>query len=71
MDIAATPPITNAASIALRDAYDPSVRADLLFLEDWERTRPRNLAAALRASQIRRANPDLASAIAREVSGVR
>ena len=33
-------------------------------MENWERDRPSNLAAVLRAGQIRRANPDLAAAIA-------
>jgi hypothetical protein len=60
-------PVTRAVSIALRDASDPMSRSDLLFLEAWEMHRPANLAATLRASQIRRANPDLAAAIEREL----
>ena len=51
----------------MRDASDPMSRSDLLFLEAWEMHRPANLAATLRASQIRRANPDLAAAIEREL----
>ena len=60
-------PVTRAVSLALRDAGDPRARSDLLFLEAWEMHRPANLGATLRASQIRRANPDLAAAIAREL----
>jgi len=60
-------PITHAVSLALQEAHDPRVRSDLLFLEAWEMHRPANLAATLRASQIRRANPDLVEAIEREL----
>ena len=60
-------PVTHAVSLALRDASDPRVRSDLLFLEAWEMNRPKNLGATLRASQIRRANPVLAAAIEREL----
>ena len=60
-------PMTRAVSIALRDIHDPRARSDLLFLEAWEIHRPANLGATLRASQIRRANPDLAAAIEREL----
>jgi hypothetical protein len=60
-------PVTRAVSVALRDTSDPRARSDLLFLEAWEMHRPANLAATLRASQIRRANPDLAAAIEREL----
>jgi hypothetical protein len=60
-------PVTRAVSVALSEARDPSVRSDLLFLEAWEMHRPVNLAATLRASQIRRANPDLAAAIEQEL----
>ncbi len=60
-------PMTRAVSVALRDVHDPQARSDLLFLEAWEMHRPPNLGATLRASQIRRANPDLAAAIAREL----
>jgi hypothetical protein len=62
-------PVTRAVSVALRDVLDPHVRSDLLFLEAWEMHRPPNLGATLRASQIRRANPDLAAAIERELKG--
>jgi len=60
-------PLTQAVSLALRDIHDPGARSDLLFLEAWEMQRPANLGATLRASQIRRANPDLAAAIEREL----
>ena len=60
-------PLTHAVSLALQEARDPRVRSDLLFLEAWEMHRPANLAATLRASQIRRANPDLVEAIEREL----
>lgn len=61
-------PVTRAVSRALRDTPDPWARSDILFLEAWEMHRPANLGATLRASQIRRANPDLAAAIERELS---
>jgi hypothetical protein len=60
-------PVTRAVSLALLAAEDPRVRSDLLFLESWEINRPQNLGAALRASQIRRANPGLAAEIEREL----
>jgi hypothetical protein len=60
-------PVTLAVSLALRETHDPRVRSDLLFLEAWEMQRPANLAATLRAGQIRRANPDLVEAIEREL----
>ena len=60
-------PLTRALSLALLTASDPRARPDLLFLEAWEIERPPGLGATLRASQIRRANPDLAAAIEREL----
>lgn len=60
-------PMTLAVSLALRETHDPRARSDLLFLEAWELHRPSNLAATLRAGQIRRANPNLAEAIEREL----
>jgi len=60
-------PITLAVSLALLETHDPRVRSDLLFLEAWEMHRPANLAATLRASQIRRANPVLVEAIEQEL----
>jgi hypothetical protein len=64
-------PITLAVSLALQETRDPRVRSDLLFLEAWEMHRPANLAATLRASQIRRANPDLVEAIERELKSAK
>jgi hypothetical protein len=63
-------PITRAVSVALRNARDPRARDDLLFLEAWEMRRPANLGAALRAGQIRRANPELAAAIELELKKI-
>ena len=60
-------PHTRAVSVALQNARDPRTIDDLLFLEDWEMRRPKNLGATLRASQIRRANPALVAAIEREL----
>jgi hypothetical protein len=64
-------PITLAVSLALQETHDPRVRSDLLFLEAWEMHRPANLAATLRVSQIRRANPDLVEAIERELKAAK
>jgi len=60
-------PRTRAVSLALRDSHDPREWSDLLFLEAWEMQRPANLGAALRANQIRRANPALVAEIEREL----
>lgn len=60
-------PATRAVSVVLRQTQDPGARADLLFLEEWQRNARPNLAATLRAGQIRRANPGLAAAIEREL----
>ena len=60
-------PLTLAVSLALQETGDPRMRSDLLFLEAWEMQRPADLGATLRASQIRRANPDLAEAIEQEL----
>jgi len=62
-------PVTRALSLALGETRDPRVRSDLLFLEAWELHRPTNLGETLRAGQIRRANPGLAAAIERELTG--
>ena len=60
-------PVTRAVSLALQSMADPMARSDLLFLEEWEIRRTANPGAVLRISQIRRANPDLAAAVAREL----
>jgi len=59
--------VTRAVSRVLLTVDDPRTRSDLLFLEAWEIHRPRDLGASLRATQIRRANPDLVAAIEREL----
>jgi hypothetical protein len=64
-------PITHAVSLALQEIHDPMVRSDLLFLEAWELHPPANLGAPLRASQIRRANPDLVEAIEQELKATK
>ena len=52
-----------ARPIPAGDMNDPGTRSDILFLAEWERDRPSNLGALLRAGQIRRANPALAEAM--------
>ena len=52
-------------------SVDQGVLLDIVFLETWERTRPDDLGSALRVAQIRRANPELAAAIALGVRAVR
>jgi hypothetical protein len=42
--------------------------ADLLFLETWVERRSGDLAATLRAAQIRRANPELTAAVQQELA---
>ena len=50
---------------------DPAVIADLLFLEAWEVGPMSSIAAAMRAAQIWRANPELAAQIRKEVQQMR
>ena len=52
---------------ALR-AISPESAADLLFLEQWEIEGPPGISSTLRASQIRRANPELAAALRAELA---
>jgi hypothetical protein len=61
------PPFTLAVRQALQGVNDTHLEADLLFLEAWEMHPTSNLGVTLRASQIRRANPDLAAAIGAEL----
>jgi len=68
VDDEAPVPVTRAVSLALRETHDPRARSDLLFLEAWAQQKPTNLGAALRANQIRRANPALAAAIEQELA---
>jgi hypothetical protein len=61
------PPFTLAVRQALQGVRNSAIEADLLFLEAWEMHPSSHLGATLRASQIRRANPDLAAAIDAEL----
>jgi hypothetical protein len=61
------PPFTLAVRQALRGANNATMEADLLFLEAWEMHPSSNLGVTLRASQIRRANPELSAAIDAEL----
>jgi hypothetical protein len=61
------PPYTQAVRKALQGVNNSAQEADLLFLEAWEMRPEPLLGATLRASQIRRANPDLAAEIDREL----
>ncbi len=61
-------PRTEALRRALQQVHDASAAADLMFLEDWQTQRHPGVAACLRASQIRRANPALAAAIHEELT---
>lgn len=58
---------TVAVQRALAVAPDHTSQADLLFLERWEQRAIPGTAAALRAGQIRRANPVLAAEIRAEL----
>lgn len=60
-------PQTAAVRRALRAARDETLVRDLLFLEAWEMQKTLDLAASLRASQIRRANPRLVEEIREEL----
>jgi hypothetical protein len=60
-------PVTSAVRKALQGVNNSLIEADLLFLEAWEMFPSSHLSAALRASQIRRANPELAAAIDAEL----
>jgi len=68
VDGAGRQPRTKAVRRALQGVRDEAAAADLLFLEYWEMQRTPNLAAMLRASQIRRANPMLAEEIHDELT---
>jgi hypothetical protein len=61
-------PRTEALRRALRQVRDEAAVADLLFLEYWQTQRSSDIAACLRASQIRRANPALAAEIHAELT---
>jgi len=61
-------PRTEAVRRALRRVNGEAAAADLLFLEHWESARGSDIAAMLRASQIRRANPALAAEVHAELT---
>jgi len=61
-------PRTAALRRALQEVRDEAAAADLLFLEHWQTQRAPGIAASLRASQIRRANPALAAEIHAELT---
>ena len=61
-------PRTRAVRLALNDVSDRTVLADFLFLEQWELMPAPGAAGALRFSQIRRANPELAAAVRQELA---
>jgi hypothetical protein len=61
-------PCTAVLRGVLPAVRDRASAADLLFLEHWEMCPLPGAAAALRISQIRRANPRLAAAIRAELA---
>lgn len=61
-------PRTEALRRALQQVRDDAAAADLMFLEEWQTQRHPDIASILRASQIRRANPQLAAAIHAELN---
>jgi hypothetical protein len=61
-------PLTTAVKRAVAGAKDDATLADLLFLERWEIAPIPGAAAAMRVSQIRRANPGLAAAVRAELA---
>ncbi len=64
-------PLTSAVKRALAEVPGPTMLADLMFLERWEIAPIPGAAAALRVSQIRRANPDLVAAVRAELAAAR
>ena len=62
-------PCTMALRSRLLPGTDRAFAADLLFLERWELSPAPGTGTALRVSQIRRANPELAAAIRAEIAG--
>ncbi len=61
-------PCTTALRRVLAEVRDRASAADLLFLERWEMSPQPGAATALRVTQIRRANPELAAAIRAEIA---
>jgi hypothetical protein len=60
-------PLSPTLKSLLAQKPDRNLANDLLFLERWEICPLPGPASALRVSQIRRANPELAAAIRREL----
>lgn len=60
-------PRTEAVRRALLASRDLPTASDLLFLETWSARPATDVAAMLRAAQIRRANPALAAEIRAEL----
>jgi hypothetical protein len=70
IDSTRKPPFTLAVRQALQNTNNSRMAEDLLFLEAWEMHPSPNLGVTLKASQIRRANPDLAAAIDAELKAI-
>ena len=68
MTACAATPMTHAVRQALGVMPNAAVAADLMFLEAWEREPLPGAGVALRITQIRRANPELAAAIRAELT---
>ena len=64
-------PLTAALERKMRGASDERIIEDLLYLEHWELYPLPGPAAALRVSQLRRANPELAADIRHELTAAR
>jgi hypothetical protein len=64
-------PVTTTVRQAVARTGDARLVGDLLFLEHWEMMPIHGPAAALRVSQIRRANPELAAALREEIARAR
>jgi hypothetical protein len=64
-------PCTQALRRALPKVRDDASASDLLFLERWEMHPLPGVATALRITQIRRANPELAAAIRAELDSAK
>jgi hypothetical protein len=67
IDMTASAPQTDTLRRIFASPLSSAAMADYLFLEAWEREPSDRPGVALRAGQIRRANPDLAAAIRCEV----
>jgi hypothetical protein len=61
-------PCTMALRRLLAVRHDDAWAADMLFLERWEMSPSPGTGTALRVTQIRRANPELAAAIRAELA---